>query len=57
MASKKLPAGMRVQYQLDDGIIREGTVVKTVTGIGFSVVGLDGTRRLIPAENVRAWPI
>lgn len=57
MASKKLPAGMRVQYQLDDGIIREGTVVKSVTGIGFSVVGLDGTRRLIPAENVRAWPI
>lgn len=57
MASKKLPAGMRVQYQLDDGIIREGTVAKTVTGLGFSVVCLDGMRRLIPSENVRAWPI
>ncbi|NMG29543.1 hypothetical protein [Aromatoleum evansii] len=57
MATRKLPAGMRVQYQLDDGVIREGTVAKTVTGIGFSIVTLDGTRKLVPAENVRAWPI
>lgn len=57
MATRKLPAGMRVQYQLEDGVIREGTVVKTVAGIGFSIIKLDGTRVLVPAENVRAWPI
>lgn len=56
MDGRRLPAGMRVKYQLGDGVVREGTVVKTVSGIGFSIIGLDGARKLVPASQVRAWP-
>ena len=48
----RLQAGLRVQYHNGDGHPCEGTVAKTVHGIGYSIVTLSGKRKLVPVKNL-----
>lgn len=57
MTIRKMNAGSTVHYHLGDGVMREGIVVKTVEGIGYSVVPPSGHRVLVPAINVRSVPV
>lgn len=53
---RRMPAGATVQYHLGDGFMREGIVLKTVPGIGFSILPDSGRRLLVPAINVKGVP-
>lgn len=56
MAKGKLPAGCPVRYHTGDGLMREGTLIREVEGIGYSIMPLIGPRKLVPSQNVRGLP-
>lgn len=49
---KRLPAGATVLFTDGNGLHREGMVIKTVPGIGYSVLPISGKRTIVALDRI-----